>query len=171
LSVTALTGLDGISFQEGFNASNGDLDILIDYTVTANKTSVTSIGMLFNGFITPARSGSGIASVSEQAVWAGTITPDSQTVIVDESLGANGVNRVDSDEVPLITALGVGQSLTVYEDINLTSRAGSTASLSYVDETFNLASAPEPGTTALMGGGLMLFGLTLRRRFSNKRVA
>jgi hypothetical protein len=34
-----------------------------------------------------------------------------------------------------------------------------------------MASAPEPGTTALMGGGLMLFGLAMRRRFSKKQVA
>jgi hypothetical protein len=169
LNITALAGPDGITFQEGFNSSNGDLDILLDYTVTADKVPITSIGMLFNGFITPPVAGNGTVSVSEQAIWTGTINPDSQTVIVAETLGVNGVTNVDSGTVPLFTALGVGQSLTVDKNINLTASAGSTANLSYIDQTFATA-APEPGTTALMGGGLMMVGLLLRRRF-NKQAA
>ena len=171
MNVNLLPGLDGIQFQEGLNATNGDLDVYLSYEVTANTTSVSSIGMLFNGSITPPSVGNGTASVTEQAVWFGTITPDSQVVLVSETLGTYGLASTDGGTVALTTPLGVGQSLTVYKDINLTASASSTANLSYVDQTFSMASAPEPGTSALMGSGLMLFGLALRRRFSNKQVA
>jgi hypothetical protein len=62
-------------------------------------------------------------------------------------------------------------TLNVSKDINLTSLTNSSTQFSYVDQTFTLSSAPEPGTSALMGGGLMLFGLVLRRRFSQKLAA
>jgi hypothetical protein len=170
LNVSLITGADGIQFQEGLNATNGDLDVFLSYKVTANTTAVSSIGMLFNGSITPPGTGTGTASVTEQAIWFGTITPDSQIVLVSETLGGNGVSTTDSGLVNLITPLGVGQSLTINKDINLTASSGSTANLSYVDQAF-LSSAPEPATSALMGGGLMLFGLALRGRFGKKQVA
>jgi PEP-CTERM motif-containing protein len=171
LNIAPLAGPDGIMFQEGLNAAGGDFDMFLSYTVTANTSPISSIGMLFNGSITP-QEGSGTASVTEQALWAGTIIPDSQVVVVDQTLGAYGTNSVDSANIPLFAALGVGQSLTVDKDINLTACECSTASLSYVNQTFvDPSPAPEPGTTALMGGGMVLFGLVLRRRFTNKQVA
>ncbi len=165
IAVSTIT-IPGIGIEFGasnFLAANGAVnDIRINYTVTASASAITAVGLYFNAIY----AGDAVSSVTETIYNTLGTEITQATVQVGSSLF--GSPAILSDNIALN---GGYTTLNVSKDINLTSLTNSSTQFSYVDQTFTLSSAPEPGTSALMGGGLMLFGLVLRRRFSQKLAA
>jgi hypothetical protein len=151
----------GVEFDSsGFMAANASQeDIRINYTVTS-AAPITTIGLDFN------------ASIAGQAVSSVTETVDNSVggFITQASVNVGSVDFGSDNILSTNIALNGGYTtLNVQKDINLTATADSSAQGSFIQQTFS--TVPEPGTTALMGGGLMLFGLILRKRFSQKQAA
>jgi hypothetical protein len=146
---------DASNFLAGNSSAN---DIRINYTVTA-KTPITTVGLNFNAIY----AGLAVSSVTEEI----DNTLGTDVAFMSVSVGAAGLggSNVLSDSVAVN---GSYTTLNVQKDINLTATANSSTQESYIQQTF-VTAAPEPATTALMGGGLVLFGLTMRRRFSNSK--
>jgi hypothetical protein len=144
----------GIAFSSGFTAALGSFDdATISYNVSSAK-GISSVGLDFNGTFF----GLGISSVTE-SIYSGNMLVGFAQV----SCGVvGGCNRTDS-----ISLNGVYNNLFVKKDINVSATLGS-AQTSFVDQTFTTA-APEPGSTALLGSGLLgLAGLMRRRSILSK---
>jgi hypothetical protein len=143
----------GIEFDAAnfLAADNSAVDLRINYTVSST-TPISVVGLNFQPIIF----GQAVSSVTEQ-VWSGVTVVGSTSVQVGAS-----VNNVMTS---FITLNGGYTTLNIQKDINLSAlRANTSAQESFVQQTF---ATPEPGTTALLGGGLMMLGLAMRRRFSN----
>jgi hypothetical protein len=148
---------DASNFLAGNNSAN---DIRINYTVTS-PTPITTVGLDFNAIY----AGLAVSSVTEEL----DNTGGTQVGFMSVSVGAaalGGSNLLWSST----SVNGSYTTLNIQKDINLTATANSSAQESYIQQVF-VTAAPEPGSTALMGAGLMLCGLALRRRFSQKQVA
>lgn len=143
----------GIQFSSGFLAGSlGFLsfdDATINYHVTS-AAGIDKIGLDFNGTFY----GWAISSVTE------TVKDSNNNIVgfatVQCGPGAIGCTRSDS-----IALNGVYNDLYVVKDINVSSFVG-LAQISYVDQTFSLA--PEPGSLAMLGAGLLGVAGLLRRR-------
>lgn len=138
----------GISFSSGFTAALGSFDdAVISYNVSSTS-GISSVGLDFNGTFL----GLGVSSVTESVYSGSTMVGFAQV-----SCGVvGGCNRADN-----ISLNGVYNNLFIKKDINVTAAAG-LAQVSYIDQTF--AHAPEPGSTALLGSGLLAIAGLLRRR-------
>jgi hypothetical protein len=164
VAVSTIT-IPGVGIEFGasnFLAANNSVnDIRINYTVTASSSAISAVGLYFNAIY----AGDAVSSVTETLFTPGGQEITQATVQVGSSVF--GSPNILSDNIVLN---GAYTTLNVTKDINLTALVNSSTQFSYVDQTFTFASVPEPGTTALMGGGLTLFGLALRRRFSKKQA-
>jgi hypothetical protein len=165
VAVSTIT-IPGVGIEIGasnFLAGNGSInDVRINYTVTASVGAITAIGLYFQ----PIYGGDAVSSVTE-AIFDinGNLVTQASVQVASASLG--GAN----DTSDVIALNGAYTTLNVVKDINVTALANSSTQFSYVLQTFTMASAPEPATSALMGGGLILFGLAMRSRFNKKQVA
>jgi len=163
------SGFSGIQIGGGFSqAGPGTTDVRIGYTVTDNLGArITDVHMDGNPTITP-----------------GTPAADGNAVIT-ESVFAPGVGLVASGQINAsfppgsqqttlnLAPPGPYQTLTVQKDILLTlvpATAGlaqlPVASVSFVDQTFSVV--PEPTSFVMMGLGVGIGGLFLRRRLAVK---
>ncbi len=152
ISVDAITQPGtGISFTSGFTALSTGAAAFSDAVLTYNLSSamgISSVGLSFNGWF----SGLAITSVTE------SVYDGSQLVgFAKVNCGTIG-DCVQSDN---ITLNGSYNNLFIKKDINVTAANG-VAQASYVDQTFT--AAPEPGSTALLGSGLLAVAGLLRRR-------
>jgi len=161
VSTITLPGI-GIEFDaSNFLAGNASAnDIRINYTVTSTAP-ITTVGLDFNAIY----AGLAVSSVTEEL--DNTIGTNVGFMSVSVGAAALGGSNVLSSSVAVN---GSYTTLNIQKDINLTATSNSSTQESYIQQTFSTA-APEPGTTALMGGGLMLFGLALRGRFAKKQAA
>ena len=147
----------GIAFTSGFTASHNSFDdAVLSYNVSS-ATGISAVGLDFNGTF----AGWGISSVTE------TIFSDGKQVgfaKVSCNLESDGCSYTDS-----ISLNGVYNNLSIQKDINVTGVQGK-AQISYVDQTFT--ATPEPGSTALLGTGLLgVAGLLRRRSIRGKKQA
>ncbi len=142
----------GIAFSTLFSAGAGSFD---DAVLTYNVSSgagISSVGLDFNG----TWENLGISSVTETIYSNGV-----QVGFAKVSTDALHTNYTDQ-----ISLNGVYNNLFIKKDIGVVGYNG-TAQSSFIDQTFTTA-APEPGSTALLGSGLLAVAGLLRRR-SNKR--
>ncbi|MBV9678664.1 MAG: PEP-CTERM sorting domain-containing protein [Acidobacteriaceae bacterium] len=147
-------GTTGIHFSDGFFASGTSYkDVTLTYQVLSNSP-ISSIGLGFDGTFF----GEGISSVTEKVMSGSTTVGFAQ--VVCGSLPGAGTNCGDHKEVS-IPLDGSYYSLYVEKDIYLNGLSGS-AVTSNIDQTFT--DAPEPGSTALLGSGLLAVAGLLRRR-------
>jgi len=165
VAVSTIT-IPGIGIEFGasnFLAADSSVnDLRINYTVTASASAITAVGLYFDAIY----AGQAVSSVTETLY--DTFGNEITQATVQVGSAVFGSPAILSDTIALN---GAYTTLNVTKDINLMALANSSTQFSYVDQTFNLSAAPEPGTSALMGGGLTLFGLVLRRRFSQKQAA
>ena len=122
-------------------------DAVLGYSVSS-AAGISNVGLSFNGWF----DGLAISSVTED-VYNGNQLVGSAKV----SCGAFG-GCVKTDN---ITLNGSYANLYIVKDINVTAANG-VAQASYVDQTFT--ATPEPGSTALLGSGLLAIAGLLRRR-------
>ncbi|MBV8706765.1 MAG: PEP-CTERM sorting domain-containing protein [Acidobacteriaceae bacterium] len=137
----------GISFTSGFTAGAGFDDAMISYNVSS-AAGISSIGLDFNGTFL----GLAISSVTETAYSGGK-----QVGFAQVSCSLLGCSRTDT-----IALNGAYNNLLVKKDIQVAAALG-VAQASYIDQTFT-TDAPEPGSTALLGSGLLAVAGLLRRR-------
>jgi len=141
---------DGIQFTSNFLAGSAFFTSGTDAALTYDVSSaagIKSVGLDFNGELL----GFAISSVTEN-VWNGNQLL--ATAYVGCDIG--GCSRTDE-----ISLDGVYNNLHIEKDIQLASYLGYTDA-SIIDQTF--CQAPEPGSIALMGIGLLAAGSVLRRR-------
>lgn len=141
----------GIEFSSGFFAGPFSFDdATLDYNVSS-VSGITAVGLDFNGTFF----GYAVSSVTESVYDAnGNWVTTAYVSCGSDSLG--GCYR--NDEILLN---GVYNDLHIVKDIHTTGIMGISES-SVIDQTF--AQAPEPGSLALMGIGLLGAGSFLRRR-------
>ena len=139
----------GIAFSSLFNAAvNSFDDAVLTYNVSS-AAGISSVGLDFNGTFF----GMGISSVTE-SIYSG----DKLVGFAKVSCGvAGGCNQTDH-----IALDGVYNNLFIKKDIGVVAGSDSYAQASYIDQTFT--AAPEPGSTALLGSGLLAIAGLLRRR-------
>jgi hypothetical protein len=138
---------NGIEFTSGFFAGPFSVeDATLHYDVSS-AAGIKSVGLDFNGEFL----GFAISDVTE-SVWDGNNLLATAYVSCDLA----GCDRTDE-----ISLDGVYNNLYIQKDIHLGSYLGYSEA-SIVDQTF--CQAPEPGSIALMGIGLLGAGSFLRRR-------
>ncbi len=137
----------GIAFTSGFTAALGFDDAMLSYNVSSGA-GISSIGLDFNGTFL----GLAVSSVTETAFSNGK-----QVGFAQVSCSLLGCNQTDN-----IALNGVYNNLFIQKDIQVAASLG-IAQASYIDQTFATA-APEPGSTALLGSGLLAVAGLLRRR-------
>lgn len=143
---------NGIQISSGFTAFPKSFDdAVIDYHVSSTVGAINSVGLDFNGYFF----GQAISSVTE-SVYSG----DQLIGFAMVSCGVDaGCSRTDD-----ITLNGSYSNLYIQKDINVSAYTG-LAGISIIDQTFGVdATAPEPGSMALLGTGLLGAALFLRRR-------
>ncbi len=141
----------GIAFSTLFSAGAGSFDdAVLGYNVSSGA-GISSVGLDFNG----TWENLGISSVTESIYSDGVLVGFAKV-----STDASHTNYTDQ-----ISLNGVYHNLFIKKDIGVVGYNGNAQS-SFVDQTFTTA-APEPGSTALLGSGLLAIAGLLRRR-SNK---
>lgn len=160
VTVTAYTdgsGFQGIQIGGAFaNTTATPVDVRIGYTVTDSAGAVISdIHMDGNPTITPP-GGAGSAIVTE-SVFAGP------TLVATGQINSTSPPGSQSTTLGFVPP-GPYSTLNVTKDILLIGSDSSTASLSFVDQTFSVV--PEPTSFVMMGLGVGIGGLMLRRRMA-----
>ncbi len=160
---TDSSGFNGIQIGGGFQQTGpGTADVRLSYTVTDTRGArVTEVHMDGNPFLTPMNA-NGSAIVTESVFAPGIATPVAAGQI-------NSTSPPGSQSTTLtLNPPGPYATLSVTKDVLLTvsPRSGATApdvaSVSFIDQTFSVV--PEPASVVMMGLGLGLCGLSLRRR-------
>ena len=157
VNVNTISNPAGIEITSGFGAILGFDDAVVKYSVSSASTPIHSVGLFFDG----AFDGMAISRVTE-SVFSGQTLVGTATV----SCGAYaGCSQTDN-----IVLNGWYSSLNVEKDIYVAAGAGD-ATVSIIDQTFDVASAPEPSSMALFGSGILGAALFLRRRIKLGRNA
>ncbi len=143
----------GLQFSSGFTAGSFGFvsfdDATINYHLTSNAP-IDSIGLDFNGTFY----GYAISSVTE-TVYSGDKEVGFATVACGTGAGCTRTDNISLD--------GSFTNLWVTKDINVSSFLG-ISQISYIDQTFDAASAPEPSSIAMIGAGLLGVAALRRRR-------
>ncbi len=144
---------NGIQISSGFTAFPFSFsDATINYHVSS-AAGIDMVGLDFNGSF----HGYAISSVTETIYnAAGTQVGFASVSCAKGFLG--GCERTDN-----IHLNGSYNDLYIQKDINVSSFIGE-AQISYIDQTFSTATAPEPSSIALLGSGLLTAAALLRRR-------
>jgi hypothetical protein len=150
----------GISFTSLFSANPDSKatvwdDAVLSYNV-ASKAAISAVGLDFNGYI----EGHAITSVTESIYTDSNFV--NQVGFAKVSCDKAGCTQVDN-----ITLNGSYNDLFIKKDISVQATGSNSATqISYVDQTFT--ATPEPGSTALLGSGLLAIAGLLRRRAIKK---
>lgn len=135
-----------VDFDDGVSS-----DAFLEFTVNVTDPNFEIVGLNLMG--NPAvLGGNGLASVTETAL------PQEMTTSLDIFESVPGSFR-GMDTATLSTGYS---SLRIQKDILLNAGEGSTATLSFFDQTFVQQIVPEPGTMSLLG--IALCGLLTSRR-------